>query len=92
MSNTNNETETKLECVWNMGTNCSDGEVKKYLIFDKQLNVPMCTQHYGEHLDVMILARNDYDVEKVLEMTSEDRRREVLTLELSGMNITDVEP
>lgn len=84
-------TDAKVTCVWAMGTPCSGGAAKFYM-FDKQLNVPCCDGHYKEHLDVMILARNDYDVEKVLDMTSEDRRREVLTLELSGMNISDVEP
>lgn len=80
----------KLKCVWNMGTPC-DGEVQEMKLFEQQIEVPMCESHLEQHKEVMILHKNGYDVEEVLQETPEYRRREVLTLKLSGLDTDDVE-
>lgn len=84
------EEEKKLKCVWNMGTECSD-DVQEVEFFNKQIKVPVCSNHVAEHRDVMILHKNGYDVEKILQESAEYRRKEVLTLELSGLDSGDVE-
>ena len=79
-----------IHCVWNMGTSCG-GERSKKLLFSKQLEIPICHSHFEEHKEVMILHANDYDIEEVLDMTAEERKRIVYTLVLSGLDIGKVE-
>lgn len=76
---------SNLKCVWGMGTPCS-GKVEEVSFFDGQITVPVCEGHTEEHRDVMILHKNNYDIEQVLQMTNEERRKEVLTLKLSGLS------
>jgi len=79
-----------VHCVWNMGSPCG-GERFKKLLFSKQLEIPICHNHLEEHKEVMILHANDYDIEEVLDMTAEERKRIVYTLVLSGLDIGKVE-
>ena len=79
----------ELKCVWNMGTECS-GEVIEVEFFDGQIKVPVCTNHIEEHKQVMILHKNKYDVEEILQQTPEYRKGEVLILKLSGLDDSDV--
>jgi hypothetical protein len=74
----------ELKCVWNMGTAC-EGDVVETELFDAQIKIPICESHTKEHRDIMVLHKNGYDIEEVLNMTSEERRKEVLTIELSGL-------
>lgn len=85
-----NKEENKLRCVWNMGTPCSD-QVSEVEFFGKQIKVPVCTNHIEEHKYVMILHKNGYDVEEILQQTPEYRKGEVLVLKLSGLDEDDVE-
>ena len=77
-----------LECVWNMGTPC-DGKIGEEDMFDAQIRVPICEIHIKQHRDILTLHKNGYDIEEVLQMSAEDRRREVLTIGLSA--IDDIE-
>jgi len=81
-------TKSKLLCVWGMGDACS-GEIEEVEFFDSQIKVPVCANHIEQHKFVMILAKNDYDVEEILQETSEYRKGEVLLLKLSGLDNTD---
>lgn len=78
----------ELECVWNMGTPC-EGKTNEQDLFDAQIRVPICTDHLQQHRDILTLHKNGYDIEDVLQMASDDRRREVLTIGLSA--IDDIE-
>jgi len=80
----------KLKCVWNMGTDCSD-DVKEVPFFSSQIKVPVCSNHVEQHQYVMILHKNGYDVEEILQQTPEYRKGEVLVLKLSGLDDSDVE-
>ncbi len=82
--------DKKLKCVWNMGTDCSD-DVEEVEFFNKQIKVPVCKNHIEEHKYVMILHKNGYDIEEVLNQTPEYRKGEVLVLKLSGLAGDDVE-
>lgn len=82
----------ELKCVWHMGSPCShDGAAKEYEIFNKQIKVPMCDDHVEQHSYIMILAKNGYDVETILNETPEYRKEQVLILKLSGLDISQVE-
>lgn len=80
----------KLKCVWNMGTDCSD-EIKEVEFFNTQIKVPVCSNHVEQHRYVMVLHKNNYDVEEILQQTPEFRKGEVLVLKLSGLDDSDVE-
>ena len=75
---------SKLKCVWNMGTDCSN-DVEEVQFFGTQIKVPVCKCHVEEHSYVMILHRNGYDIEEVLQQTPEWRKKEVLTIKLAGL-------
>lgn len=79
------EKKQELRCVWNMGGEC-DGEVKEVEFFNHQIKVPVCEGHVEQHTHVMILHKNGYDVEEILQETAEWRKGEVLTLQLSGLD------
>lgn len=84
--------DEKPKCVWHMGTPCSDdGAADEYEIFNKQIKVPMCKDHVEQHSHVMILAKNGYDVETILNETPEYRKQEVLVLQLSGLDVSKVD-
>ena len=81
---------SNLKCVWNMGTDCS-GTVKEVEFFNKQIKVPVCEAHVEQHKFVMILHKNDYDVEEILQKSNDYRKQEVLVLKLSGLDDSDVD-
>ena len=78
-----------LKCVWNMGSPCN-GDVVETELFDAQIKIPICDDHIEEHRDIMTLHKNGYDIEEVLNMTAEERRKEVLTIKLSGLEREEV--
>ena len=80
----------KLKCVWALGTPCGGATEEKEL-FNKEIKIPICDKHLGEHKEIMILEKNNYDLEEILQQTPEWRKQEVLTLVLSGLNPDDVE-
>lgn len=80
----------KLKCVWNMGTDCSD-DVQEVEFFNSQIKIPVCSNHIEQHRFVMILHKNGYDVEEVLQKSPEYRKQEVLVLKLSGLDDSDVD-
>jgi hypothetical protein len=73
-----------------MGTECSD-DVQEVEFFNKQIKVPVCSNHIEEHKCVMILHKNGYDVEEILQQTPEYRKGEMLVLKLAGLADDDVE-
>jgi hypothetical protein len=83
--------DKKLKCVWNMGTPCSD-DVEERTLFQSQIKIPICINHYEEHKNIILLHKNHYDVEELLQKTPDDRKAEVLTILLSKLDTTDVEP
>lgn len=76
--------KTTEACVWQIGTPCG-GEVREAELFDHQIRIPICENHLQEHEDIMLLHKNKYDVEEILNQKAEQRRQEVLTLKLSGL-------
>lgn len=82
--------DKKLKCVWNMGTACSD-DVEEVEFFNAQIKVPVCKNHIEQHKYVMVLHKNGYDVEEILQNTPEYRKGEVLVLKLSGLDDSDIE-
>ena len=82
--------DKKLKCVWNMGTACSD-DVQEVEFFGAQIKVPVCGNHIEEHKFVMILHKNGYDVEEVLQQTPEYRKGEVLIIKLAGLDDSKVD-
>jgi hypothetical protein len=75
----------KLKCVWNMGDECSD-DVEERTFFNSSIKVPVCSNHIEQHEYIMILHRNGYDPERILQETPEYRKQEVLVLQLSGLD------
>ena len=61
-------------CVWNMGTPCSSDGVKKIMTFNNQLHIPMCYNHFEEHVHVMTLYQNN--IKEPWKMEKEERRKE----------------
>lgn len=81
---------SELKCVWDMGNNCSD-DVEEVKFFDSQIKVPVCSNHIEQHKYVMVLHKNNYDVEEVLQESPEYRKGEVLVLKLSGLDDDEVD-
>lgn len=73
-----------------MGTDCSD-EIIEVEFFSTQIKVPVCSNHVEQHKFVMVLHKNSYDVEEILQQTPEYRKGEVLVLKLSGLDDSDVD-
>lgn len=88
---TDKSVQEEVHCVWNMGTPCDDQDRDKKLMFSKQLEIPICEKHFEEHKEVMILNANGYDIEEIVEMTPEERKRISYTIVLSGMDLSNVE-
>ena len=82
--------KSNLKCVWAMGTEC-EGDVEEVEFFSNQIKVPVCASHIEQHSHVMILHKNNYDVEEMLQQSAEYRKGEVLVLKLSGLDKCDVE-
>lgn len=80
----------EVQCVWNMGTDC-DGKRYKALMFSKQLEIPICEKHVDEHREVMVLHANGYDIEEIVDMEPDDRKRIVYTMVLAGLDLSGVE-
>lgn len=78
-------------CVWHLGDPCSENDTTKQLIFRKQLEVPICGNHLEGHKIIMVLHANGYDIEEVVDMTPEDRKKIAYTLMLSGLDLSAVE-
>lgn len=78
--------KSEEECVWLLGTE-HGGSVSKQLMFDKQLEVPICEEHFKQHRRIMLLVANGYDIEEVVEMDMEEVSRLAITLELSGIGL-----
>lgn len=81
---------TDEKCVWQIGTPCG-GETTQKEFFNHQIRIPVCGNHLNEHREIMVLHKNGYDVEEILNQTPEWRKQEVLTLELSGLETGNVE-
>ena len=84
-----NAVKEDLKCVWNMGTACSP-DVEKVEFFNKQIKVPVCKKHVEDHRIIMLLHKNGYDVEEILQQTPDWRKQEALTIQLAGLNKDDV--
>lgn len=63
----------RILCVWNIGTPCN-GRVSKQLMFNRQLEIPICDQHIHEHREIMGLHSQGYNIEKLVEMSSSYRK------------------
>lgn len=75
---------TDLRCVWNMGGKCSE-KVYDVSMFDNMIKIPICEDHLDDHERVMLLFKNGYDIEEIIQKDTEWRKGEVLTLKLSGL-------
>jgi len=79
-------TETDLMCVWDTDGPCDEDKVYMIDMFEDQIALPVCRNHAIDHLCVMKLHANDYDVDKITGETPEWRREEVLTIQLAGLD------
>jgi len=84
------ENKEELKCVWCMGTPC-EGKVSEVSFFNNQITIPVCEKHVEEHKHIMILHKNNYDVEEILQESPDYRKGEVLVLKLSGLDDSDVD-
>jgi hypothetical protein len=82
--------EKKLECVWNMGTDCSD-DVEERSFFGSSVKVPVCSEHAKQHNAVMVLHHNKYDVEEVLNQSAEYRKGQAILVYLSGLDDSGID-
>ena len=83
-------------CMWRVNTDCKGNIEKRKMIRALDNNdrariyyVPICDGHFEEHQDVMRLHKNGYSVEEIFKKDTEWRRREILTLGLSGLSDED---
>ena len=80
----------EIFCVWDLGDPC-DGDVAKVLMFRKQLEIPICVNHLEGHKEIMVLHGNGYDIEEIVDMEPEERKRLAHILMLSGLDLSEVE-
>lgn len=89
MSKKKKKEEETVECVWAMGTPC-EGKRYKELMFDEQLEIPICEKHVEEHKEVMILYNSGHEIEEIVDMSADERKRLVYTMVLSGFDVSNV--
>ena len=79
--------EGELVCKWQLETEC-DGDIDTHLIFKEKarLKIPMCMKHFDEHKEIMLMHRNSYEVEDILNMKPDERKRISQTIILSGID------
>ena len=77
------------KCMWTISSACSKdlSMVEMFIIKSEFQFVPSMDQHR----EIMLLHKNGYDVEEVLNQTPEWRKQEALTLKLSGLDTGEVE-
>jgi hypothetical protein len=73
-----------VKCVWHLGSPCG-GKTEIRPFFGGQLKVPVCENHLEGHKHIMLLHKNNYNVEQMLNESEEYRKQEVLTLVLGGL-------
>lgn len=71
------------ECEWQLDEECS-GEVKHRRMFGKT-DIPLCEKHMEQHKTIIFLHLNGYNIDAIMDMSLEDRKREALTIQLSGI-------
>jgi hypothetical protein len=74
----------KDKCVWHLGTPCS-GKTELRGLFGGALKVPVCENHLEGHKNIMLLHKNNYNVEQMLNETEDFKKQEALTLVLGGI-------
>lgn len=74
------------KCIWNLGDPC-DGEVKEALVFEDQLKVLICEHHLNGHKSIMMLHKNGYPIEEILNMSGGERNNLISALQLSGIEL-----
>lgn len=73
----------KLKCTLLLGTECG-GNVSVRTIFRMaNIKMPICENHFKETEDIYLLFENGYDLNNVLKMPEEWRRKEALTIRAS---------
>lgn len=78
-------------CLWLTDGNLCNGKIEQRVIFNKQLTVEACDRHYTNHVNIMVLASKDYDIEKILEMNEDDIQEKVDRLVAAGFDIETFE-
>lgn len=73
------------KCVWQVHGKCS-GKIKMVQLFSNRVKIPVCEDHTEQHEHIMVLHKNGYDLDKILNESPEYRKGEVLTLQLSGLD------
>src|SRR5574337_655780 len=72
---------TESECVWKLGTPCG-GKVSEVELFNKQILVPICSNHLHEHRIIMSLGKADCDIEQVLDLSDVEREKMLEKLDI----------
>lgn len=73
----------KPVCVWHLGDPC-EGVVWDAPIFERQILVPMCSNHLTGHRIIISLHKAGHDVEDILVMSPEGREALASNLVLVG--------
>lgn len=84
------EKKEPLKCIWELGDPCN-GETKEVPLFKKQLGIPICEHHLNGHRVIMMLCGNGYQIEEIVDMEDEERKRLAYTLQLSGIELDKFE-
>ena len=80
-----------LVCIWDFGTPHSEN-VSMCTVFFGKMSLPICEKHLKEHLNILILKENNYDLEQVMREDNEWRQAQVDALVAAGIDISKVEP
>ena len=90
--------QKQLKCVWDMGTKCSkDVSIVEFFVREEngvkkgKVKIPVCGHHVEEHKIVMVLHKNGYDVEEILQKDANYRKEQYLILKLSGLDDSAVD-
>ena len=76
----------KSTCCWNMGGVECNGDTEPTLMFDGQIQIPICESHYRQHLKVLVLHKySKKDINEIIQLSAEDMDKEL------DMTVDDVE-
>lgn len=64
---------SKPKCVWGLGDDCSEN-ISTYEMFDPQIKIPACDNHFEQHKEIMFLHSKGHDVEELIMLSREERR------------------
>ena len=84
-----------LKCVWGVSKDPCVGEVRKIKLFSqfkRPIPVTICEHHLAQHMEIMLLNKNKFNMEEVLHKDASDIHREATIVKLAKITEEGLDP